>query len=170
MAPRCKSPWTEARISGCEWFQKLTSYFRRCGVGVIVDSRRGLTQTIFAFGGPNVADVLSECSSRRQGKSEKIASNALLRIRVIGSQRSVRIAAPSLPPHYSRPATREFQSSILVELLLRVYHLDVQGLLRQQLLSSAIVQCGGLLPVDRVVVLPCMSTTADFLIIPFSQA
>ena len=35
LAPRCKSPWTEARISGCEWFQKLTSSLRRCGVGVI---------------------------------------------------------------------------------------------------------------------------------------
>ena len=33
-------------ISQGEWFQKLTSYFRRCNVGV-VDSRRGLTQILF---------------------------------------------------------------------------------------------------------------------------
>jgi len=51
LAPRCKSPWTEARISGCEWFQKLTSSLRRCSVGVIADSRKGFTQTLFAFEG-----------------------------------------------------------------------------------------------------------------------
>ena len=43
----------------------------------------------------------------------------------------MRIAPPSLPPHHSGPATRDFQSSISVEALLRGYHLDVQGLLRQ---------------------------------------
>ena len=32
--------------------------------------------------------------------------------RVIGGQRSVRIAPPSLPSHHSGPATRDFQSSI----------------------------------------------------------
>ena len=37
-------------MSGCEWFQKLTSSLQRCGVGVIVDSRKGFTQTLF---GPN---------------------------------------------------------------------------------------------------------------------
>ena len=46
-----------------------------------------------------------------------ICSHAPLRIHVIGSQRSVRIAPPSLPPpslppHHSDPATRDFQSSI----------------------------------------------------------
>ena len=33
-------------------FQKLTSSLRCCGVGEIVDSRRGLTETLFGFGGP----------------------------------------------------------------------------------------------------------------------
>ena len=41
-----------------------------------------------------------------------IYSRALLRIHVVGGQRSVRIAPPSLPPHHSGPATRNFQSSI----------------------------------------------------------
>ena len=89
-------------------------------------------------------------------KKVAIYSHALLRIHVIGDQRSVRIAPPSLPPHHSGPATRDFHSSISVEVLLRGCHLDVQGLLHQQLLFSAMVQYGGLLPVDRVVVLPCM--------------
>ena len=81
-----------------------------------------------------------------------IYSHALLRIHVIGggSQRSVRIAPPSLPPHHSSLATREFQSSISVETLVRGYHLDVQGLLHQQLQSSAMVQYSGLLPVDQL--------------------
>ena len=34
-----------------------------------------------------------------------IYSHALLRIHIIGGQRSVRIAPPSLPPHHSGPAT-----------------------------------------------------------------
>ena len=81
-----------------------------------------------------------------------IYSHALLRIHVIGGggQRSVRIASPSLPPHHSSLATREFQSSISVEMLVRGYHLDVQGLLHQQLQSSAMVQYSGLLPVDQL--------------------
>ena len=83
-----------------------------------------------------------------------IYSHALPRIHVIGGQRSVRIAPPSLPPHHSSSATRDFQSSISVEVLFHRCHLYVQGLLHQQLLSSAMVQYGGLLPVDRVVVLP----------------
>ena len=36
---------------------------------------------------------------------------------IIGGQRSVRIAPPSLSPHHSGPATRDFQSSISVEAL-----------------------------------------------------
>ena len=40
-----------------------------------------------------------------------IYSHALLRIHVIGGQRSVRIAPPSLPPHHSGPATRDFRPS-----------------------------------------------------------
>ena len=62
-----------------------------------------------------------------------IYSHTLLRIHVIGGQRSVRIAPPSLPPHHSGPATRDFQSSISVEVLFHRCHLDVQGLLYQQL-------------------------------------
>ena len=74
--------------------------------------------------GKKLADVLTECSSRHQGKSEELQTNiaiyshALLRIHVIGGQRLVRIAPPSLPPHHSGPATRDFQSSIPVEALL----------------------------------------------------
>ena len=64
----------------------------------------------------------------------------------------MRIAPPSLPPHHSGPATRDFQSSISVEELFHSCHLDVQVLLHQQLLSSAMFQYGGL-PVDRVVLL-----------------
>ena len=60
-------------------------------------------------------------------------------IDVIGGQRLVRVAPPSLPPHHSDPATRDFQSFILVEALFHRCHLDVQGLLHQQLLSSAMV-------------------------------
>ena len=36
-----------------------------------------------------------------------IYSHALLRICIIGGQRLVRIAPPSLPPHHSGPATRD---------------------------------------------------------------
>ena len=75
---------------------------------------------------------------------------------VIGGQRLVRIAPPFLPPHHSDPVARDFLSSIPVEALLWGCHLDVQGLLHQQLLSSAMVQHCGLLPVDRMVILPCM--------------
>ena len=66
----------------------------------------------------------------------------------------MRIVPPSLPPHHSDPATRDFQSSIPVEALLRGCHLDVQCLLQQQSLSSAAVQYCGLLPVDRMVTSP----------------
>ena len=47
-----------------------------------------------------------------QGESEVRTNTtiyiALLRIHVIGGQRSVRIAPSSLPPHHSGPATRDF--------------------------------------------------------------
>ena len=62
----------------------------------------------------------------------------------------------ALPPRHSSSVTRDFQSSISVEALFHRCHLDVQGLLYQQLLSSAMVQYSGLLPVDWVVVLPHM--------------
>ena len=74
--------------------------------------------------GKKLADVSTECSSRHQGESDKVWTNiaiyshALLRIHIIGGQRSVRIAPPSLPPHHSGPATRDFHSSIPVEALL----------------------------------------------------
>ena len=77
-------------------------------------------------------------------------------VHVIWGQRLVRIAPPCLPPHHSGPATRDFQSSISVEALLWGCHLDVQGLLHQQLLCSAMVQHCGLLPVDWAVILPRM--------------
>ena len=66
-----------------------------------------------------------------------IYSHAVLRIHVIGGQRSVRIAPPTLPPHHSSPPTRDFQSSISVEVLLCGYHLEVQGLLHQQHCNSS---------------------------------
>ena len=47
-----------------------------------------------------------------------IYSHALLKIHIIRGQRSVRIAPLSLTFHHSSPATREFQSSISVEVLL----------------------------------------------------
>ena len=47
-----------------------------------------------------------------------IYSHTLLRIHIIGGQRSVRIAPPSLPPHHTDPAARDFQSSMSVEALL----------------------------------------------------
>ena len=70
-----------------------------------------------------------QCSSHHQGESEEVWTNsaiyshALLRIHVIGGQRSVRIAPPSLPPHHSSPTTRDFQSSISVEVHLWGCHL-----------------------------------------------
>ena len=106
--------------------------------------------------------MLQSLSGRKWRVRTKVAiySHALLRIHVIGGQRSVRIAPPSLPPHHSGPATREFQSSISVEALLWGCHLDVQGLLHQQLLSSAMVQHRGLLPVDRMVIPPRYSLSS----------
>ena len=50
---------------------------------------------------------------------------------------SLKIAPPSLPPHHCGPAARDFQSSFSVEALFHRCHLDVQDLLHQQLLSSA---------------------------------
>ena len=54
--------------------------------------------------------------------------HALLRIHIIGGQRLAKTAPSCLPSHQSGPATRDFQSSILVEVVLHGYHLDVQGL------------------------------------------
>ena len=51
-----------------------------------------------------------------------IYSHALPRIHVIGGQRSVSIAPPSLPPHHSGPATRDFKKLKLVtDNLLSIY-------------------------------------------------
>ena len=52
---------------------------------------------------------------------------------------SVRIASPDLFPHHSGPANLDFQSSFSDEALFHGYYLHVQGLIHQQLLSSAIV-------------------------------
>ena len=82
-------------------------------------------------------------------------------IHVIGGQRSVKITPLSLPPHHSGSATRDFHSSISVETLLCGYHLDVQALLHQQLLSSAVVQYSVLLPMDQVVVLLQMNSPSS---------
>ena len=62
--------------------------------------------------------MLQSSSGRKWKKCETMLlfySHTLLRIHVIGGQRSVRIVPPSLPPHHSGPATRDFQSSISVE-------------------------------------------------------
>ena len=61
-----------------------------------------------------------------------------------------------LSPWLLITAVRQPGTSIPVEALLCRCHLDVQGLVHQQLPSSTVVQYGGLLTVDRVVVLPCM--------------
>jgi len=86
------------------------------------------------------------------GSNIAIYSHPLPRIHAIGGQMSFRITPPSLPSHHRSPATRDFQSYISVEALFHRCHLDVQGLLYQQHLSSAMVQYGGFLPVDQVVV------------------
>ena len=85
-----------------------------------------------------------------------IYSHALMRVHVIGGQRSVRIASlsPCLPSQWSN--NWGLIVLHLSEGLLCGCHLDVQGLLHQQVLSSTMVLHGGLLPVDWVVVLPCM--------------
>ena len=82
-----------------------------------------------------------------------IYSYALLRIHIVG-QRSVRVAPPSLSPHHSDPATRDLQSSILVEVLQGVIWMCRASFPNRPFPSSAMVQYCGLLPVDWVVVLP----------------
>ena len=82
------------------------------------------------------APVIIRAKVKKVRTNITIYSHTLLRIHVIGGQRSVRIVPPFLPPHHSDPAARDFQSSIPVEALLRGCHLDVQGLLQQQFLSS----------------------------------
>ena len=61
------------------------------------------------------APVVIRAKVKEVQNNVAIYSHALPRIHVIGGQRSVRIAPPSLPPHLSGPATRDFQSSISVE-------------------------------------------------------
>ena len=67
-----------------------------------------------------LADISTKFSSHHQAESEKTAnkccyySHTLLRIHIIGGQRSVKISPPSLL-HHSGSATRDFQSSISVE-------------------------------------------------------
>ena len=57
-----------------------------------------------------ITDVSTDSSSHHQGESEEVRttaiySHALLRMHVIGGQRLVRVAPPSLPPHHSSPVT-----------------------------------------------------------------
>ena len=82
----------------------------------------------------------------------------------------VRIAPPSLS-HHSSPAARDFQFSISVEAHFHRCHLDVQSLLHQQLLSSAMLQY---MVVSsqwiRQWYSHACSATADFSIIPLLQA
>ena len=112
-----------------------------------------------------------------QGESEEvwintaIYSHALLRMHVIGVQRSVWIALPFLPPHHSGPATRDFQSSISVEMLLSGCHLDVQCMHPSPIPP---VLCHGpplwSPPSGQWVVVSHVyicSTTANFYVIPF---
>ena len=74
--------------------------------------------------GKELADVSTECCSRYRGESEEVRTNvaiyshALLIVHVIRGQKLVRVTPPFLPPHCSGPATREFQSSISVEVFL----------------------------------------------------
>ena len=78
-----------------------------------------------------------------------IYSHALLRIHIIGGQRLVRIVPPSLPlvqqPGTSNPSSQLKHSSVGVIWMCRV-----------SFTNSIMVQHCGLLPVDRVVILPCM--------------
>ena len=94
----------------------------------------------------------AKTKEQKWGRTGNEASNALLRIHIIGGQKSVRIAPPSLPPHHCSPVSKDFQSSISVEALLQGCHLDAQSLLHQQLLPPAMIQHKCLLPLDRVVV------------------
>ena len=68
-------------------------------------------------------------------------SHALLRIHITGGRWGLLLPLCFLIT--SGPATRDFQSSISVEALFRKYHLDVQGLLHQQLLWSPPSGSGG---------------------------
>ena len=98
-----------------------------------------------------VAPVIIRAKVKKVQTNITIYSHILLRIHVIGGQRSVRIAPPSLPSHHiQQPRTSSPPS------WLKRSSEGVQGLLHQQLLSSAVVQHCGLLPVNRMVILPCM--------------
>ena len=72
----------------------------------------------------NFANISTECSSHHQDKSKEVWTNtavngnALLRIHIIGGQGLMWIAPPSLLPYHCSPASRDFQSSILVEALI----------------------------------------------------
>ena len=69
------------------------------------------------------APVIIRPKMKKVRTNVAIYSHTLLRLHIIGGQRSVKIAPPSLL-HHSGSATRDFQSSISVEALLRGYHLD----------------------------------------------
>ena len=142
----------------CQTSQKSFSDF---SVGFCINEEKGyllptqarkITLPTFRLNAP----VIIRAKVKEVRTNITIYSHTLLKIQVIGGLRSVRIAPPFLPPHHSDPAARDFQSSFPVEVLLLGCHLDVQGLLQQQFLSSAVVKYCGLLPVDRMVILPRM--------------
>ena len=64
------------------------------------------------------APVVIRVKVKRCEQNITFYSHALLRIHLIGGQRPVRIGPPFLPPHHSKLAARDFQSSIPVEALL----------------------------------------------------
>ena len=66
-------------VSGCG-FQKFTSSLRPCGVGVIADSRRGLTETLFAFGNQfhSLWQAFSRVGTKKQTALKYKFSNSVL--------------------------------------------------------------------------------------------
>ena len=66
----------------------------------------------------NFAKVSTKCPSCHQSESEEVWTNTTIytnALHVIGGQRLIRIAPPSLLPHHSGTATKDFQSSTSVE-------------------------------------------------------
>ena len=74
------------------------------------------------------APIIFRAKSEEVKTNIAIHSHALLRIHIHRRSKVVRIAPPSLPPHHSNPATRNFQFSIPVEVLLWGWHLVLLGL------------------------------------------
>ena len=66
------------------------------------------------------AQVIIRAKVKEVQTNITIDSHTLLRIHVIGGQRSVRIAPPSLPPHHSNPAARHFQGHYIIVAIVQV--------------------------------------------------